>query len=171
MNTTIRLADQQDAGAIARVQVESWRSTYAGIVPAAYLASLNLETQTAMWSAQLVEDGPLILVAEDETGIFGFASGGAIREALDEFDAELYVIYLLPQQQRKGAGRALCQRLAASLRNQGFESMIVWALADNPFIAFYQHLGGVQVAHKLIDIGGATLSDLAFGWRSLDRLL
>ncbi|WP_263383841.1 GNAT family N-acetyltransferase [Granulicella arctica] len=167
----IRQAVPYEASAIARVQVESWRSTYGGIVPAEYLASLNIETQTAMWSAQLAENGPLILVAEDESGVFGFASGGVIREALDDFDAELYVIYLLPRQQRKGAGRALCQRIAANLRDQGFKSMIVWALADNPFIAFYQRLGGVQVAHKLTEFGGVTLPDLAFGWRSWDSLL
>ena len=37
----IREASPTDAAAIARVHVDSWRTTYAGIVPADYLANLS----------------------------------------------------------------------------------------------------------------------------------
>ncbi len=172
MNFIIHQAEAPDAADIARVQVESWRATYAGIVPADYLASLSIETQTGMWSAIFAgADPPLIVVAEDATGIFGFAAGGPIREALPGYDAELYTIYLVPHRKRQGAGRALCRTVAAGLRDRGFKSMAVWALEVNPSTAFYERLGAVRIAQKLTDIGGAALSDLAFGWPSWDRLL
>jgi hypothetical protein len=43
MEFEVRRAVSGDAASIARVHVESWRSTYAGIVPEAYLRSLDVD--------------------------------------------------------------------------------------------------------------------------------
>jgi ribosomal protein S18 acetylase RimI-like enzyme len=171
MNLTIRKAEIEDAAAIANVQVESWKTTYAGIVSDVFLASLNKEVRTQSWQEQTLTANISILVAEDETGIFGFAAGGKIREKLDDYDAELYAIYLLRERQKQGAGRTLCLTLASALQTKGLTSMIVWVLEQNPSVSFYERLGAVQIARKVINIGGADLQELAFGWRSLDRLI
>jgi L-amino acid N-acyltransferase YncA len=171
MNLTIRKADIEDAAAIAHVHVESWKTTYAGIVSDVFLASLNKEVRTQSWQDQILTANISILVAEDETGIFGFAAGGKIREKLDDYDAELYAIYLLRERQKQGAGRTLCLTLASALQTKGFTSMIVWVLEQNPSVSFYERLGAVQIAQKVINIGGADLQELAFGWPSLDRLI
>jgi L-amino acid N-acyltransferase YncA len=171
MNLTIRKADIEDAAAIAHVHVESWKTTYAGIVSDVFLASLNKEVRTQSWQEQILAANISILVAEEETGIFGFAAGGKIREKLDDFDAELYAIYLLHERQKQGAGRTLCLTLASALQTSGFTSMIVWVLEQNPSVSFYERLGAVQVARKIINIGGADLQELAFGWPSLDRFI
>ena len=171
MNLTIRKADIEDAAAIAHVHVESWKTTYAGIVSDVFLASLNKEVRTQSWQEQILTANISILVAEDETGIFGFAAGGKIREELDDYDAELYAIYLLRERQKQGAGRTLCLTLASALQTKGFTSMLVWVLERNPSVSFYERLGAVQIARKVINIGGADLQELAFGWPSLDRLI
>ena len=49
--------------------------------------------------------------------------------------------------------------------------MLVWVLEQNPAVSFYEHLGAVLIARKVINIGGADLQELAFGWPSLDRLI
>ena len=49
--------------------------------------------------------------------------------------------------------------------------MLVWVLEQNPSVSFYERLGAVQVARKIINIGGADLQELALGWPSLDRLI
>ncbi len=49
MRVAIRAARLEDAGAIAHVHVESWRTTYAGIVPDAYLAGLDEILRTRLW--------------------------------------------------------------------------------------------------------------------------
>lgn len=170
MNLTIRKAKIEDAGSIAHVQVESWKTTYVGIVPDVFLASLNQEDRMRSWREQILADNISIFVAEDETGIFGFVAGGEIREKLD-YDAELYAIYLLRERQREGVGRTLGLALASALQSKGFMSMIVWVLEQNPSVSFYERLGAVQVARKIINIGGADLEELAFGWPSLDRLI
>ena len=45
----IREASPTDATAIARVHVDSWRTTYAGIVPADYLANLSYVQREQFW--------------------------------------------------------------------------------------------------------------------------
>jgi len=82
-----------------------------------------------------------------------------------------YAIYLLHERQKQGAGRTLCLTLASALQTKGFTSMIVWVLEQNPSVSFYERLGAVQIARKVINIGGADLEEVAFGWPSLDRLI
>jgi GNAT superfamily N-acetyltransferase len=171
MKLTIRKANVEDAGAIAHVQVESWKTTYTGIVSDVFLTSLNKEERTQRWQEQILADNISTFVAEDETGTFGFAAGGEVRERLDDYDAELYAIYLLRERQRQGVGRTLGLALASALRTRGFTSMLVWVLEQNPSVSFYERLGAVQIARKVINIGGADIQELAFGWPSLDRLI
>ena len=45
----MRPARAGDAASLARVQVESWRQTLAGIVPAALLAELTSSEAEALW--------------------------------------------------------------------------------------------------------------------------
>ena len=170
MKFTVRQAQIADANDIGFVQVESWRTTYAGIVPDAYLASLSGKSRAERWREQFHDETTLIFVAQDQAGVFGFVSGGKLRDPIEGYDAELYAIYLLQNKQRRGAGRILFRKLAETLHMRDFRSLIVWVLARNPSAGFYAHLGGTPVAEKLIDIGGVQLTETAFGWTSLDYL-
>jgi L-amino acid N-acyltransferase YncA len=167
---TVRPARIEDADRIAYVQVESWNTTYAGIVPEAYLASLTPESRIESWKKQLDGGSTLILVAEDEAGVFGFVSGGLLRDSIPGYDAELYAIYLLQQKQREGVGRALVCELAAALRGKGYRSLIAWVLEKNPSFGFYSRLGAVPVLTKEIQIGGAQLTEVALGWSDIADL-
>ncbi len=168
---TIRRATNDDALPIARVLVESWKTTYTGIVPTAFLDAMKIDEQARMVSGVLAAGDRHILVAEVDGAVVGFIAGGAIRESLDDFDAELQTIYLLAAHQGNGAGRRLCQALIAELRASGYRRMAVWVLEQNATaVSFYQRIGGVQVAQKIVEIGGASLNDLAFGWHSLDQV-
>jgi GNAT superfamily N-acetyltransferase len=171
VNFKIRPARIDDAAGIAFVHVESWRTTYAGIVPEDYLASLSVELRAESWREWLQAGTTLSFVAEDDSGIFGFASAGRLREAIEGYDSELYAIYLLQREQKKGVGRLLVRELAEALRNSGFTSLIVWVLARSPAVGFYAHLGGAQVTAKEIEIGGVRLTEIALGWPSFDDIL
>jgi ribosomal protein S18 acetylase RimI-like enzyme len=171
MAITIREGNIQDAAAIARVHVQSWKSTYPGIVPASFLDTLHEGEQAEKWRQWFLTAPMMVLVAEDETGIFGFVNGGAIRGQVADYDAELYAIYLLQSAQRRGAGRSLTLAMAAALHRKGFRRMLVWVLEQNPAAGFYQRLGAVPVGRRMIELGGVELSELALGWPALDRLL
>jgi ribosomal protein S18 acetylase RimI-like enzyme len=166
----IRPAQPGDARPIAHVQVASWRTTYRGIVPDRFLDALDEEGRAESWMQQISDAAKCLLVAEDTDGIFGFVCGGAVRETAGDCDGELYAIYLLQESQRQGTGRALTRALADNLHGRGFKSMLAWVLEANPAVHFYQRLGALPVARKLIHIGGEDLPELALAWPSLDVL-
>lgn len=94
----IREARCDDAAGIARIHVESWRTTYRGIVPDDVLERLSEERRVAYWSDVLCREprSDVVYVAEDERGaIAGFAAGGPERDGTHGYDGELYAIYLL----------------------------------------------------------------------------
>ncbi len=165
----IRPATKHDAAAIAHVHVQSWRSTYAGIVPETFLASLSEAEHTQQWNEWLQLDLP-VFVAEARGKLVGFASGGPIREPLSGFDAELFAIYLLASAQHQRTGTALLQTLAHALTQRGLTSMMAWVLESNASRHFYERTGAHPVQSKTIEIGGISLPAQAFGWPSLATL-
>jgi GNAT superfamily N-acetyltransferase len=166
---SIRAATERDAAAISQVHVQSWRTTYAGIVPEAYLATLNEAQRALQWQEWLTR-GTEVYIADLDGEIVGFISGGAIREPIQTYDAELYAIYLLEQAQGLGTGKALLKRLSESLSSKGFTSMIVWVLEKNPARQFYERLGAQLVTAKDIEIGGVMLSEVCYAWPDLQAI-
>jgi L-amino acid N-acyltransferase YncA len=167
---SIRSAEVQDAAAIAHVHVQSWLTTYAGVVPAEYLASLNVAERIPLWQDWLQRD-LCVHVAELEGVVVGFASGGPIREPLGEYKAEMYAIYLLRSAQGDGIGRQLVSALATTLLAKDFTNMLVWVLEQNPAVRFYEKAGAQHLESKQIEMGGVSLSEMALGWSDLRQLV
>ncbi|MFS8640077.1 MAG: GNAT family N-acetyltransferase [Symbiobacteriaceae bacterium] len=176
MTVVIRNARPGDAPAIARVQVATWRSTYRGIIPDEYLDTMEEEPRAAWWRDVIARDSgasdqAFIVVADDgERGVVGFAAGGPERTGDPQFRGELGAIYILEAYQRRGIGRRLVREVARRLLERGFDSMLVWVLAENPFRAFYEALGGHRVRSRSIEIGGKTLEEWAYGWDDIRSL-
>jgi len=169
----IREANSADIPALSRVQVDSWRTTYAGIVPTDYLASLSYEQQGRIWGQYFstLSDTAAMYVAEATAGeVIGFAHSGPERTGNPLYTGELYAIYLLAAYQRQGVGQQLTRAVVNGLLRHGLSSMLVWVLADNPSRAFYEALGGQYVAAQEITIGTARLTEVAYGWRDIRRL-
>ena len=173
METHIRAAKPADAGAMARVHVDTWRTTYAGIVPAEHLAGLSYQAREKMWAGMLAAAAPprSEFVAETDTGeVVGFASGGPEREGSPTYRGELYAIYVRAAVQGQGVGRRLVSAVAQHLVTDGFDTMLIWVLQDNPSCRFYEALGGTWVGSKTIAIGGAELVEVAYGWTNIANL-
>jgi GNAT superfamily N-acetyltransferase len=172
---TIRHATAADAPGIARVHVDTWRSTYQDIVPQAFLDSLDVDARAKQWDEWLAREGVHVFVAEDAGGVCGFISGGILHDGVHvaalNYDSEIYTLYVLAAAQGRGAGRELMGALAHRLVQDGLLRPVVWALEENPWCAFYERLGGKRVAQKTIEIGGAQLSDVAYGWDEIATLL
>ena len=168
----IRPATQADVPAIARIHVDSWRVTYQGIVPDAELDALSYAEHEERWQLRVQPDaGSITLVAQDDEGaIAGFVIGGKERTGDPIYDAELYAIYLDPGHMRHGTGTQLTRALACALHANGFHSLLVWVLAANPARHFYAALGAQYVREATITIGGAELSEYAYGWPTLAML-
>jgi len=172
MISTVRSAEVFDAEAIARVHVATWRTTYRGLLPDEYLASLDEVGYTQRWRRTLADStGSRVYVAESAQGVIGFASGGRERAGEAGYSGELYAIYVLQEAQGHGHGRRLVQAVVGGLRELQLQDMIVWVLRDNaPARGFYQRLGGVYVREQPITIGSSTLREASYGWTSLDEV-
>ncbi|MCG7342595.1 GNAT family N-acetyltransferase [Sporosarcina sp. ACRSL] len=165
----IRVAVMNDAEGIARVHVDSWRTTYKGIVSESVLQNLSYEQRAENWRRGIGKNA--LYVAEDENGkIIGFATGGKERTGNYEADGELYAIYLLQEAQGQGIGKKLTQLIAQSLKEQGFTSMLVWVLEQNPSKMFYESLGGQPIAEAMIDIGGEEFKEIAYYWGNIEEI-
>jgi ribosomal protein S18 acetylase RimI-like enzyme len=167
---SVRTAVPDDALAIAHVHVESWRTTYAGIVPDDYLAGLDETLRVKLWQEWL-SSGAVVMVAERKDAVVGFVHAGKIREAIETADAEVYSLYLLRESQGRGIGRALLTAVAAILQQQGFGSIALWVLERNRSRRFYESCGGRLAASKVIEIGGARLMEVAYWWPDLSVLI
>jgi ribosomal protein S18 acetylase RimI-like enzyme len=168
----IRPADVDDAAAIARVHVSSWRATYTDLLPADFLESLTEAGYADRWRRFIAERSNLAFVVEDDSGdVVGFASGGRDRAGEASYKGELYAIYLLEAAQRRGYGRELVRAIAGGLRGMGLDDMIVWVLRDNVTARdFYERLGGIYVRTQPITIGSVTLEEVSYGWPRLESV-
>jgi GNAT superfamily N-acetyltransferase len=174
-HTTVRSATPDDAEAIARVHIDSWRTTYRGIVPNSVLDSLDYRERKQIWQREMSNSTrkQFVYVAEVTGGeVIGFISGGPERTGeYPEFTGEIYALYLEQAQQGLGIGRCFFEAGVHALLEQGHRSMLIWALTDNPACGFYRYFGGVVIATQKITVGQATLEETAFGWKHISLLL
>jgi L-amino acid N-acyltransferase YncA len=167
----IRAARPGDAQAIAGLDVETWRTTYAGILSAGYLVGLSARRREAGWRHEILRAPRDVWVAADSNdAILGFGSCGPCRGER-AFAGEVFTLYVAPDRQNCGIGRqlllALFRRLVAAQRY----SAIVWVLSDNPSRFFYERLGGRRVSGKALSVGGGTVAATAYGWPDLPGYL
>ncbi|MCL6580359.1 MAG: GNAT family N-acetyltransferase [Firmicutes bacterium] len=162
----IRPATKADAAGIARVHIDTWRTTYRGIVPDERLDRADYEAGRATWEKNVEQgEGRFVLVAEvPGEGVVGFAAGGPERSGDATYRGEVYALYVLKAHQRKGIGRRLVMAAAEELRRRGLDSLLIWVLARNPYRAFYEALGGKELRSQTIEIAGRPLEEVAYGW-------
>jgi len=138
----IRPARPEDAEAIARVHVATWRAAYAHAVPADTLAGVDVGERTELWK-RFLAGGTAIFVGEIEGEIRGFASVGESRDGPGV--GELFAIYVLPEAWGTGLATGLIERGEEELRARGFKSATLNVLADNPRARrFYERQGWIR---------------------------
>jgi ribosomal protein S18 acetylase RimI-like enzyme len=169
--SAVRPARIEDAKAIARIEVETWRATYAGMLPDRVLLGMSERRQAASWASFLRHRPEDVLVAEGEDGaVAGFGNCGAQRDRAIDFSGEVYTLYVLPDAQGRGLGRQLLFALFRRLVDSGHGSALIWVVKANPARFFYERLGGRQVMHRAIPVGGQPVDAVAYGWRDLSAL-
>jgi ribosomal protein S18 acetylase RimI-like enzyme len=168
---TIRPARTDDARFIARLDVETWRATYAGILATQFLVGLSTQRREIGWASVIEREPRDVRVAVDADGdILGFGSCGRNRSDA-EFAGEVFTLYVAPDWQNQGIGRRLLLALFERLVAQGCGSAIIWVLRDNPGRFFYRRLGGREVRHKKFVVGGKQTEAAGFAWHDLPRFL
>jgi GNAT superfamily N-acetyltransferase len=167
----IRPARPGDARCIARLDVETWRATYAGILATPFLVGLSAQRREVGWATVIEREPRDVRVAvADDGSILGFGSCGRSRGGA-AFAGEVFTLYVAPDWQNQGIGRRLLIALFERLVAQGCGSAIIWVLRDNPGRFFYQRLGGREVQRKMFAVGGTRIEAAGYAWRDLPRFL
>jgi ribosomal protein S18 acetylase RimI-like enzyme len=164
---TIRSANLADAPAIARIHMDSWRTTYRGLVSDEYLASLRLEDRITRWQQRLAQEGMFAYVAELEPGgeVVGFAFAGPSGSDNTDYPGELWSLHVAGPYQGTGFGRRLMSVVAKRLQSIGYNSMMLWVLTENtPARRFYEKAGGLLFGDRIEEFAGGRIAEVAYGW-------
>jgi RimJ/RimL family protein N-acetyltransferase len=136
---TVRPARPEDARGIAEVHVRTWQTAYRHAFPAEVLDQLSVDERESRWRRWL-EEGARVWVAVDSDAIVGFIAVGPSRTK--ENVAELYSIYVLPEQWGSGAAHKLMAAAVNWFLDEQYAVAMLWVLADNPRARrFYEREG------------------------------
>ncbi|WP_426592694.1 GNAT family N-acetyltransferase [Cellulomonas sp. McL0617] len=165
-DVTIRAAAESDAAGIARVHVRSWQEAYAGIVPEAHLASLDVDQRASEWASYLRQgpsDQVLTWVAVSGSQVIGFVTVGPSRdEDAGRADREIYSIYLDPGTWGHGVARDLMRTVISSVGDK--TTITLWVLTDNERARHFYRRHGFQAdgVDRYDDVGGESLLEVRY---------
>ncbi|PZQ46463.1 MAG: N-acetyltransferase [Micavibrio aeruginosavorus] len=174
----IRKADASDIPVIARLHVEGWKGAYGGIVDQSYLDSLTVEKRIADWTQWSQTGESDVFIAEEGGEAAGFVVIGRTKTPppgsspiRPSHSGEIYALYLLPDQWRKGIGTALIKHAAIELKAKKHSTICLWVLEKNERAnAFYKKMGGQKLGGKMIEIGHSSLKEVCYGWRDVTKV-
>ncbi|MFB6850063.1 GNAT family N-acetyltransferase [Streptomyces sp. NPDC056373] len=168
MSVRIREMTLADCDRVAEIRIGGWRSAYRGLIPQSYLDGLSVEADAERRRAHLSHsDGIVVnLVAEGSGGqLVGWACHGPYREgeALTG-DAELYAIYVHPDQVGRGAGRSLLAESVARCSAAGHGRLLLWVLKDNDRARrFYERAGfSADGAEEPFEVDGVAVPEVRY---------
>ena len=183
--TTIRPATERDAAGIAKVYVDAWRSAYAAILPHRVLLGMSCERQTREWTWVIrnrADAQQVIVAAEGDHAVVGMTSFGPARPSASpaggrfagEREAkvgEIYTLYVRPEFQERGIGRALLTAAFTAMVGKGYGCGFLWVLRDNPSRYFYERVGGTIIAERQERLWGCVTDQICYGWPDLTQAI
>ena len=165
----IRPSHSDDAHAMSRVYVQTWRDTYLGVLPFGYLLEMSASRHEQALLDELNSQRIMSFVAEQAGRIVGFITGGFERNGDEIYSGEICTLYVLKNFQRQGIGRKLVSALSRQLGRSGIYSMLVRVLKLNPYRRFYQKINGIYIKSERMPFAGEVLEVEIYGW--LDNTL
>ena len=125
---------------VAQVHVRSWRAAYWDLLDRSMLLRMEPETRARRYNFALRSPRrPQTLVAEQAGAVLGFATTAPSRDPDVPGWGELNALYVDPDWQGSGVGRALIAAAREHLKTQGFQDAVLWVLKGNSKAeAFYR---------------------------------
>jgi ribosomal protein S18 acetylase RimI-like enzyme len=154
----------EDAEALARLHVRCWQETYAGIMDAAYLASLSVEDRVGRWRKNAEEPAGRYLIAVDGDVLVGFAGAAGAEKGLEAFgDGQVHMIYVAASHFRRGIGTVLFSDGLQYLKDFGKRRAFVCVVTGNDrAVAFYKAMGGELAGQVPLEFAGMKLTEEIF---------
>ncbi|MGG1634473.1 N-acetyltransferase family protein [Paenibacillus sp. NRS-1760] len=168
----IRKACLEDAESIAKVHVDSWKSTYKNIVSDEFLKNLSYDQRKNLWNRNISDKENYTFVAVNNEGeVVGFADCGKRESNNIDNSGDLKSIYLLEEYQGKGVGKQLFKQLFLQFEELGYNRVFVEVLEDNKTRYFYEYYGAHLFKSDKITISGNELNLLIYEWSNIGEVL
>ena len=140
----LRDAVVADAAALAFLNAASWRAAYADVLPASYLAALEVDAWQERLRARIdaADAAQFTLVACEGGSRLGLVSGGPARSLPPSAEGEVYAIYVDPTCCGRGVGSALLGAAEARLTEAECSHAALWVFTRNATARrFYERRG------------------------------
>jgi ribosomal protein S18 acetylase RimI-like enzyme len=160
----VRVANVEDADAMAEVNAAGWREGYRGIVPDSRRDHLPVGRWRREMRAGLEsprgESFTRIAELDGEFAGYCFVAAPGREEPDDSPVCELAALYVDPGVWRRGVGTALVDSAVAEAAACGCEEMLLWTFEENTrALAFYRAAGFLEDGGQrpYVPIGAATV--------------
>jgi predicted N-acetyltransferase YhbS len=137
-DVSVRPARPEDVAEIARIQIDTWRSAYASILPEPVIAALSVDTARAAWQ-EAVGAPPTprhhVLVAQEQQSVVGFVALAPLDPQADEpqppgtSPASTFTLGPLlvePRWGRRGHGSRLLAAAVDHALGDGMSAAVAW---------------------------------------------
>lgn len=151
-------ATENDIQTIREIAERTWWPAYSPILSAEQIEYMLRTIYAADSMKQdMAGGGQIFLVLRDEEGAQAFASYG---RRLDEPGVyKLHKLYVLPEKQDKGYGKALIDEITDRLQQDGIHALDLNVNRMNPALGFYEKKGFKIIREEDIPIGPFWMND------------
>lgn len=158
----IRAAEIGDVERMAEIVVSAWKTAYAGFVPADYAESLSEEKYKDIFAENIRTGREIMLVAEDNGAVYGFAGGRLLGEGTGE--CEVVGLYVDPARHGAGYGAQLLKAMFCIFHEKGCRRAVLWTLRGVKNNGFYRKMGGSEIGSRSFQLGGMNCPGVGFGF-------
>ena len=164
-NIKIRNATLEDIELVAKLHVDSWHETYAGIISQDYLDNMknNLPKRIERMKNELHLRNMIVITLNDEiVGFSEFVFSNEFSKDLD-IDCELCGLYIKNGYKHLGLGSIVFEYVKNLFKEKNKKKMGLWCVKENePAISFYKKKGGAFTKEKTFTIADREYSEVAF---------
>jgi ribosomal protein S18 acetylase RimI-like enzyme len=169
----IRRAEVSDAEELARINIDVWHSTYAGIVDESILRAMELSQYIRKWrdiitKQESVERWCYVAIAGPDP--VGYVAAGRNTDA-DGFEAVIHALYLRPEFHGQGIGIGLFEQVLGDLSAARLSSFKLYVLKANRLgRRFYDRYSPDVRCDGTLAMEGAIYCDMLYGWHHIPKI-
>jgi len=152
---SIRKATQHDLPIIQNIAYQTWPSAYSNILtPDSLNYMLNYFYSDDALQQQM-QNGQEFFIAEMDDKAVGFAAISKYEESI----YKLNKLYVLPDIQKSGTGKALMDHVIEIIRSYNATQLVLNVNRYNPAKSFYERLGFTVMKEEDVDLGDGIVQE------------